>query len=419
MKKNNWIVFVLCLFSALNAHDTYRQFYMPSADIQAVLDNAITVPVDDNVTLPADISYVCADIKYDNKLGMCVCETGDGIYMSFRAADIELNNHKHNIVSPYWGIFWNYLKRFNLPIWHVGSTGPQNAMAMQELYKVGARIASSLPTLEKDQLFRKLSAQSLKKMTNKISDYKGIIVYRAKTEETRDCALVAAFRKNYPQFLFVNGIAREHVKRKDNTYALFSAANLHDYIPRYKAYPTKYTPALAQEIMHDLGTDMFVLKPLFSSLSCGVNAIDSEGLDDLLKLIFHNKDAIKNNAHRSLSYWKKSKAPAFMATQYAPSKTIYKENKPYDPTMRIVFMMHHDNNMITITPIAGFWKIPVKSLNDDSSSLTERHVTIAHAGAYYSGIMIEREDWRDIENILHEILPPLYTTMLAQNTTKP
>lgn len=86
-------------------------------------------------------------------------------------------------------------------------------------------------------------------------------------------------------------------------------------------------------------------------------------------------------------------------------------NMPHDPTMRVMLVMHHDKGQLHINVLGGFWKVPVKSLTD-KGSLTERLVTIAHSGAKYSGILVEKEDMKDIKNILHSMLPRLYETML-------
>ena len=411
MQKSYLLTLFILLSTTLAASDIYQRFTMRQTDIDAVLDNAIISTIASKTQLPADISYVCADIKSDGEK-LTFCECGDGIYMSFRAADVELNGHKQNVVSPYWGIFWHYLKRFNLPIWHVGATGPAHAMAMHELEKVGGMHFQNLQELAKDPLFKRISQQPFNK-TNAIKSHKGIIVYRAKTEQTRDCKAFIDFQKNHPQFLFVNALARDHIKRKDHTYSLFHKAHLDQHIPRHKVYSTSYNQTLAQQICNDIDSELLIIKPVFSSLSNGVNAIDRGNLDNLLKLILRDKNDIELNAHRCFGHWRRSHAGSFIASEYVPSKTIYKDKKPYDPTMRVVFMLHHDNNVITTTLIAGFWKIPVKSLTDNVSH-TDQRITIAHAGAYYSGIMMDNQDWYNIKNILHAILPQLYETMLTQ-----
>lgn len=394
--------------------DTYEPFQVCQEDIDAVLRKTISIPLKQNLNLPADITYACADIKYDDGC-LKFCECGDGIYMSFRTAQVSLNNHVQDVVAPYWGIFWHYLAQFNLPIWLIEARGAPHAMAIEELEKLGGTYIQSLDCLRKNPLFQKCAIKKSSMDKKNLQNYQGIIVYRAKKERNREGTALKKFKKDYPQFIYVNDRSRDFVKRKDNTYKLFVDAQLADFIPQFSTYPTQYSQNLAQKIIDDCNTNMFIIKPAFSSLSNGVNAVDKDNLDQLLKTILQNKKSIPQKSHRSLSFWRKTNPRKLVAMEYVPSKKIYKDGKPYDPTMRVVFMMHHDNNILHLNVIAGFWKIPVKSLIDDVD-LTKKHITIAHAGAYYSGILVDQEDWKNVESILHGILPPFYTTILKQSS---
>jgi hypothetical protein len=411
----NSLIFISIVTTSAIAHkDTYPRFAVSNKDISAVLNNGITVPVNSKKELPADITFACADIKYkDGKLKFCEC--GDGIYMSFRTAQVILNEREQAVVSPYWGIFWHYLKQFGLPIWLIDSRGAPHAMALEEFAELGGKYASSLANLQKDPVFAKLSQKTVKSIQD-IDQYKGIIVYRASRESKRDCSEVALFKKQYPQFLFVNTNARDIVKRKDKTYETFVKAHLEDYVPVTKVYSSKNADEATKDIFNTIPSDWVIIKPVFSSLACGVNVVDKKDLHSFLQLILHNKKNIKSS-HRGLTYWRNNKTKQFVAAEYAPSKTIYKDNAPYDPTMRIVYMMSHNNGKIYVNVIAGFWKIPVESLQNKNVTLTEKHVTIAHAGAYYSGILADKKDWREIKSILEEILPKFYTAILEQNAT--
>ncbi len=412
------LIWTLCFVSVgqIYAKDSYPAFCMKKNDIHAVLKKVTTLPLKLTVDLPADISFVVADVKYDNgKLKFCEC--GDGIYMSFRTAQVRLNNNVQHVVSPYWGIFWNYLAQFNLPIWLIGNAHQAEAMAVEELKKVGGCALKNLSQLEEQTSFKKQCCSEFAP-SSKISNYKGIIVFRAHKEGEREGKKYKEFQRKHPEFLYVNATARKHFKRKDRTYRLFSEANLTQYIPRFKIYPAIYSDTLAEQIAADLDTNMFVLKPPFNSLSNGVNAVDNQGLDSLLRLILKDKNKIAPRSHRSLAYWRRTNEKNIVATEYVPSRTIVKDGKLYDPTMRIVFMMHQDNNTLSITPITGFWKIPVKSLNDKDATLTDKHITIAHAGAYYSGILVDKDDWNSVEQTLKDILPELYLTMLELELEK-
>jgi len=417
MKKQSIILLTLSSIFTAQAHETYPEFAVTTDDIAAVLQSTVATPTKIKGNYPADILYACADIKYKDG-ALKVCELGDGDYMSFRTAKVALNGRVQDVVSPYWGIFWHYLKQFGLPIWLVEDNGHPNAMALAEFKKLGGRYAQSFAALTADKVFRK--TQKLKHTPGgAIKSYSGIILFRAKAEKNRERREFIKFRREHPEFLYVNSTARDYVKRKDNTVQIFTDAGLDAFIPQSKIYPTTYNAQLVNHITRDFSSDWLVIKPVFFSLAFGINIVDKAHLDDLLKLILHDYKTISPHAHRCFLYWRWKHPQTFLVSEYAPSKTIEKDGKPYDPTMRVVFMMHHDKGVIHTNVIAGFWKIPVKSLNNESASLTEKHVTIAHAGAYYSGILADPQDWLEIKTLMHGMLPQLYETMLQQKGLSP
>lgn len=81
--------------------------------------------------------------------------------------------------------------------------------------------------------------------------------------------------------------------------------------------------------------------------------------------------------------------------------------------MRIVFFMYHNNGRIQANVLGGFWKIPVKSL-DENVLLTDKHVTIAHAGDQYTGILVDQYDMDNIKKKFAPVLAGAYKTMLQQ-----
>ena len=400
---------------SLNLHgnsDKYDVFNLTDADIATTLNNSIVVSAPNNKKLTADITFGCADIKYKNGV-LKFCECGDGICMSLRPTWIDINGTKQWLTAPYWGIFWHYLAQFKLPMWLVGDAGPLNAYALSTLALCGGKNVRTIADLERDITFKALRSSNSKPSKN-IRDYKGIVVYRSVSG--RDSALFKRFKKMYPEFLFVNNHTVDDITNKERTYQAFCAAGMHRYVPLSQKYSTVYSKELVQSILQNIATDKLVVKPEHCSLACGVNVIDRADLDALLSLILKNKNQIKRDAHRCFAYWRNAKDRAFFVQEYASSKLLVKDNKTYDPTMRIVFFMHHDQEKITVTVVGGFWKIPVKPLEDPQASLTEKHVTIAHAGAYYTGMLCDRNDWREIEKCLHEALPALYGAMMQRFT---
>jgi hypothetical protein len=411
----NYIVILCCALGGANA-TTYPPFTVPQADIAAILNGSISTRVTTRSSLPADISFACADIKYKDGV-LKFCECGDGIYMSLRTAKIILNNHDQRTVAPYWGILWHYLAQFNLPIWLVGDSTPKNALALQTLESLGGRVVKNIFQLKHDPLFDSLRIKNFIPQSA-IQHYRGIVIFRSGSERGRDGRAIRDFRRAYPEFLYVNGIARPYIIRKDNTNNLFFDAHLKNLIPKFNTYTTHYSPELTQQVLDNFDDQWLIVKPVFSSLAFGVNFVERKNLDDFLKLILRDKKEISRNAHRGLSYWRHHTPSKMLVSAYAPSKVIYKDTLPYDPTMRIVFIMSHTAGIITITAIAGFWKIPVQSLAEKKACPTAKHITIAHSGAYYTGILVDPNDWYEIKKILDGNLPLLYQTMLEKHALK-
>ncbi len=386
---------------------------MKNDDIAATLAATYIQETRGLQSLPVDICFGCADIKYnDGKFKIVEC--GDGIYMSLRATDVVMNNKQYNLVAPFWGLLWHQLAQFGIPVWHVEAISSKEAFAVSEYKKLGILYQPSLSALENSLEFQAAESQ-VKASPKRITDSAGIVVFAAASESTRDGITYQEFKKKHPLFIYVNRTARNYLKRKDNTYKLFQSAGLTDYIPQFKLFPRAFSPEAVEQITQAFPEEkLIVIKPTFSSLSMGVNVVSSLGLNSFLKRILKHPEKISPQASRGLAFWRTTKQPLFIASEYVPSKTIYKDGKPYDPTMRVMFILYHNNRQIVANVLGGFWKIPVKPLNDFHATETEKHVTIAHAGDYFSGILLEAEESKRMKQVLAPVLARAYEQMLLE-----
>lgn len=395
--------------------DKYQPFHMAADDLSAVLHSSNQFATPSLAHKQADVCFGCADVKYDHG-AFKIVEGGDGIYMSLRAADFIINNKAYNLVAPFWGVLWHFLHQFNLPVWLVEGISNNNAMAISESKKLGIRFARSFEALEHDPAFQEAIATHAKN-PEALNDHAGIIVFSASQEKNREGIAYKSFRKQYPQCIFLNGTARDYLKRKDTLYQLFQRAKLDSFIPAFEVFSTEYDPATVQRIKALLSnTDLIVIKPTYSSLSCGVNIIEERKLASFLKLILQTPKEIPSSAKRGLGFWRHNKQSHFVASEYVPSQTIYKDDRPYDPTMRVMFIMYHDQGIVHVNVLGGFWKIPVKPLNDRSASQTAKHVTIAHAGDYFSGILLEQEESLRMKQVMAPVLAKAYEQMLLERS---
>ncbi len=415
------MIFFIAIISLIVSTDTafcrdkYQSFHMKPEDITAVLNSVLEHSAPQLADTMPDICFGCADVKYDHGTFKIV-ECGDGIYMSLRATDVIMNKKKYNLVAPFWGLLWHTLHQLNLPTWHVGGITDKNALAISESKKLNVNYAPSLKVLADDEYFQAAISKS-SQLPVSINQSAGIIVYVApmNREKQRDGKEYKEFRTKYPQFLYVNSTARAYLKQKDMTYNLFTRAGLSRFIPTFGVLPTMYNPATAFTIRSLIpNADLMVIKPTFSSLSYGVNIINQARLEPFLKLILQDSAKIPRLAHRSLSYWKYSKQAHFVASEYVPSQIIYKDGNPYDPTMRVMYIMYHNQGVIHVNVLGGFWKIPVKPLNESLANPTETHVTIAHAGDYFSGILLEQAESLRMKQLMAPVLAKAYEQMLIE-----
>ena len=407
------VLFIACVMSGTAAKSHYMPFRMNRADIDAVVGSGQAYCTKGLESIPADITFGCADIKYKQG-AVKFCECGDAFFMSLRPCNIEFNDNHHWEVAPFWGIFWNYLKQFGLPIWHVGDGGPANALALEELKKCGGRYVKTWNALHhqlgcgKQRLAPQKSAGSAR-----INAYQGIVAFKDWGERVQDSKDFAEFKRTHPELIFVNAVAHGYLKRKDNTYRLFSDAGCTENLPFFRVYKSEYSEELVAQILNEFKSDVLVVKPTFGLCSNGVNVIRRDELKSLLQLILRDPGRIPKGEHRCLSYWRQAKPGSFIVSECLESQHIEVGGKPYDPTMRVMYIMHHDNGAVHVNVLGGFWKIPVKSLSD-RGSLTEQRVTIAHSGDQYTGIMVDRADAKVMKQKMTEILTKAYQMMLLQ-----
>lgn len=398
----------------------YSPFNLSSNDIQTIFNQTIVVPACNN--LPADISFICADIKYNNGR-LKFCELGDALYMSFtRDMRLEINGTVKTMHAPGWGIFWHYLKQFGLPVWFVGTLRNSNAQALDVLSELGQHHQPTLHDLEKKSLFQNALKKDFVK-TDNINDYRGIIVHSAFNGTRQEHKEIKAFKKRYPEFIFINNKTHRIASHKELTYNLFYEADLSQYLPHFKIYPKVYQPEIVKDILEQFTSKYLVIKPLAGSCSRGVSIIKRGELDTLLSLILtKDKRTLQQSNIPWVSEWNNDTDSNFIVSEFVDSKTLFMNKKPYDPTMRIMCILRHDQRNLYITVIGAFWKIPITSLSD-KATLTDKHVTRAHLNiadpdAFHSGILVGKDDMQNVRQILNRCLPVLYEKILTtqQNT---
>lgn len=364
-------------------------------------------------SIPADISFMIIDIKYTDDHQVKILEYGDGDISGFKVLDHTLG------IGRVWEDFWYYLKQFKLPMWYAGYYyGRLPYIGARVLQTLGGYLAPSLNQIKGNIFFKALARKRTNSDTpQKIYSYKGIIVTRE-----RDTQAVEKFRKQYPQFLVVNTAAKNFVTNKKATDDLFDEPNLANYRPKRVIYPKIYTPTLADNIISQIGSKHYVIKPINSGKGNGILMVKSKDLDATLKLILEDykpekiSETYSYNPYNPLttSYWKHDRNPHFLVEEYVSSKPITVNSKPYDATMRIIFTQHYHEGKIYTKFINAYWKRPVKSLIE-KGTFREKHIS-KHAPNHYEslGLQVNINDLTEIYTILKPVLPHVYWKMLTK-----
>ena len=120
MKKRNLVIILLLSIATQNTrmHASNSTNFNPvSKNTLSLLTDTLEVNIQQADTLPTDISFLFADLKYQGT-ELKICEFG-GVSAGMGNTNVLINGKKEILVRPFWGHFWHYLKQFEIPIWNI------------------------------------------------------------------------------------------------------------------------------------------------------------------------------------------------------------------------------------------------------------------------------------------------------------
>jgi len=354
-----------------------------------------------------DISYLMADIKFDGK-NVKVCEFGEGLQSRFKGYDAMFGN------AAMIKFFWTAMTRYELPQLYVDSDLAtlqltklvDKEISLSTFLNNGGATCSDLSTSD---FGRKILAKKNGKMSS--YDFKGITMVR---HIGASSPVVNIFRKVNPHVLVLNTVAAPFLSNKYYTNLLFDDEQIGKFKPRSMVFEKKYTSQIAKEIKDAMPAEIYVIKPLDAFKGCGIIVVQSSSLDSMLKKILTTKMnrefTVECNGYsytdKTYSYWSQDPNKHFIVEEFCPSKNLVFENKAYDPTMRVVFIMQYINNEIKIDYFDCYWKLPLKSLNEQGS-LTDKHKSIG-----IIPVVATEEEKKIVYSQFDEFMPILYKKMI-------
>lgn len=349
-------------------------------------------------SLAHEISFCIVDLKFDGD-SIKICEFGEGLESRFKGYEALQKG------ISVWSMLWNFLKTFNLPVWFAGKSSYD--YGMRTFAATGGKLTPNLHCLKSNEHFQDI-LKNCKKRNRRRNEPAGIVIARSLQLHT---SILKEFKAQYPQMILLGYATNKFVRSKYHTNKLFEGEDFAQYKPKFKICEKKYTPTLASSIIAELGCDLFVIKPIDAALGNGVLMVEKNDLDNILRILLKDKnelEAFKRDI--SYYYWKRDQKEYFVIEEYAPSKIIYMNKKPYDPTMRVMFTLHNWAGNIGITYFDAYWKLPIKSLIEEGS-LTEKHKSHIGSNAL-SSVAVSNDDFEMVKALLNKALPGIYLKML-------
>lgn len=405
------------LFIILIAHATANAVRVPNKfdDLSnlsnklflSVLDQTISIKSDSYKNLPPSFSFFSADAKFDGK-NLKFCEIGNGLYGVIYPVYGLLEGEKAVLYPPYWEFLWIFASKLKIPVWCIKHD--HALIAEHTLQALGGKIFDSIESFEDYLSINYPQEKLIKEKPKSIESCVGILAYGGERVENDK---LEKFKATHPGILFINDLPWLYQRRKDKIHEVFNDDFLSQFRPTWGVYPAKYSENLSKQIKKEIKSPFYVIKPLVGRQSRGVILVDEKNLDSTLKKIFKKIPAYKKSKKINSRFdWGNYEYDKFIVEEFIESKQIFKNEKPYDPTLRLGFIIILNNGEMSINVINAFWKFPPKSLTDDCD-LTEKHITKSLIGIKEPALNADAQDLIQVRNILNSMLPKLYEKLMT------
>ena len=357
----------------------------------------VTYQVPHNNTYPPDVSFCIADLKFDGTM-LKICEFGEGFESRFKGYDALYGK------GAMWAKVWEVLVGLGVPVWIVENrtsmSDPQE-FSYRYFKELGGQLMSSFGGLSR-------SCSAKKKIKN--GQMQGLVVAHTMGKTKH---YVKAVLDKRPDLMVLNAATNNFVRSKAATNALFDTPDVARFRPLACLLKGSNKAHESHNVIKKLGAEYVVIKPTNSALGQGVMLLPANQLGRMLTAITTGAHGQAMGNDPAYSYWAKNQGADVMVEAFALSKSVVVDEKAYDPTMRVVFVLVNDHGKMDITFLGSYWKLPVKSL-DEPGTFTEKHKSCVKPGKKCSAV-VEDADYAVVQALLCQLLPPLYEKMLKQH----
>ena len=307
---------------------------------------------------PVDICFMVADLKYNSKQGVKICEIQQASLSlfngnAFRSLEEE-SIHKELV---------RILSLYNKNGWVVA-----NPMADKNV--VSALASSSFWQSSQDLIALCSNAHFMNQAKQPITDIYDLSSYQGFLYSNwSHLCVIDDFEKRFPAMIVIDKSSFPFWIDKYRMTQLFAEDELlSTFKPKWGNYKKNYTKELAAQIAQDLQCDTFVIKPRGEFLGKGVIIIPRQDLDEVLLYIITKSGTLSDSKDPAYTAWKNDPFDSFIVEEFVASDPIvisHLENKIYQPTMRVAFLLVYNKQCHHVHFLGGYWKTPLLSLYED------------------------------------------------------
>lgn len=350
---------------------------------------------------PVDVCYMVADLKYNAKQGVKICEIQQASLSLFNG-----DTFRHIEEESIHQALFNCLERYNKKGWVVSNGLADKQLVSTLASSVNWKNPKDLIALFSDSNFMNQAKQPVKNIDD-LASYQGFLYvnwsqFSAITDyEKRFPGLVIIDKSSFP--FWIDKYLMTKLFREDGRLAILK--------PKWGHYKKNYTKELAKKIEEDLQCDIFVIKPRGEFLGKGVIIVEKKDLDEVLNYIITKKGKLSESQDPGYSSWKNDSFDSFMVEEFVTSEPIplpHLDNKMYQPTMRVAFLLVYHNGSHKVHFLGGYWKTPSLSI-DDEGDFMQKNKDVCKP-PYYAAV--EEKTMLAVQKELSLALPVLHSKML-------
>jgi hypothetical protein len=351
---------------------------------------------------PVDVSYMVADLKYSAQHGVKICEVQQASLSMFKG-DTYRSSEEQSIHTELLKVLSAYNKNgwvvsegmadkklvstlAESPFWH----NPKDMIALfsdSKFKQHSKHIPANVHDLSTYEAFLYMSWSQL----SAIDDF-----------ETRLPGVAVIDKSSFP--FWIDKHRMTQLFAEDPLLARFK--------PKWGNYKKTGTKDLTATIASDLACDTFVIKPHGNFMGKGVIIVNRQDLAKVVRYIATKKGALAKSKDPAYQAWQNDASDSFIVEEFVtsdPIKMPHLQNKTYQPTMRVAFLLVYNKHRHHVHFLGEYWKTPELSL-DEPGDFMHKNKDICEPPFY---LAVDAATRRIVQNELRIALPLLHRKMLA------